>query len=110
MHCYPADRAERQRPRHGASPAALRSVLQAHARLRFAGGFDARTDTHHETERALRSDLVGPRRCAVRRFAVRRLSATYTRGKLTIEAGKQFIRWGKTDVLNPTDRFAPRDF
>ena len=43
-------------------------------------------------------------------LAVRRLSATYTRGKLTVEAGKQFIRWGKTDVLNPTDRFAPRDF
>jgi hypothetical protein len=27
-----------------------------------------------------------------------------------LEAGKQFVRWGKTDVLNPTDRFAPRDF
>ena len=24
-------------------------------------------------------------------------------------AGKQFVRWGKADVLNPTDRFAPRD-
>jgi hypothetical protein len=43
-------------------------------------------------------------------FAVRRLSATYSRGKLTVDVGKQFIRWGKTDVLNPTDRFAPRDF
>ena len=27
-----------------------------------------------------------------------------------MEAGKQLIRWGKTDILNPTDRFAPRDF
>ena len=43
-------------------------------------------------------------------FAVRRLSATYTRGRLTVEAGKQLIRWGKADVLTPTDRFAPRDF
>ena len=43
-------------------------------------------------------------------LAVRRLSASYSRGKLTVEAGKQFVRWGKTDVLNPTDRFAPRDF
>ena len=43
-------------------------------------------------------------------FAVRRLSAIYSRGKLTVELGKQFVRWGKTDVLNPTDRFAPRDF
>jgi hypothetical protein len=41
---------------------------------------------------------------------VRRLSATWSRGKLTVELGKQFVRWGKTDVLNPTDRFAPRDF
>ena len=27
-----------------------------------------------------------------------------------MEAGKQLIRWGKADVLTPTDRFAPRDF
>ena len=26
------------------------------------------------------------------------------------QAGKQFIRWGKADILNPTDRFAPRDY
>jgi hypothetical protein len=24
--------------------------------------------------------------------------------------GKQFVRWGKADILNPTDRFAPRDY
>jgi hypothetical protein len=24
--------------------------------------------------------------------------------------GKQFIRWGKADILNPTDRFAPQDY
>jgi hypothetical protein len=24
--------------------------------------------------------------------------------------GKQFIRWARADILNPTDRFAPRDF
>jgi hypothetical protein len=27
-----------------------------------------------------------------------------------VEVGKQFIRWGKADLLNPTDRFAPQDF
>ena len=32
------------------------------------------------------------------------------RGPITVVAGKQFIRWGKADILNPTDRFAPRDF
>jgi hypothetical protein len=29
---------------------------------------------------------------------------------LTVEAGKQLVRWGRTDIVNPTDRFAPRDF
>ena len=38
------------------------------------------------------------------------MSAAYSRGGLTVEAGKQFIRWGKADLLNPTDRFAPRDY
>src|SRR5437763_9388030 len=77
--------------------------------LKLSGGIDARTDTHRETERELGLSWWDRER---RRplLAVRRLSATYTRGKLTVEAGKQFIRWGKTDILNPTDRFAPRDF
>src|SRR4029079_8763505 len=26
------------------------------------------------------------------------------------DIGKQFIRWGKADIVTPTDRFAPRDF
>src|SRR6202008_634046 len=43
-------------------------------------------------------------------FSLRRFSATYHKGKLTAEFGKQFIRWGKADILNPTDRFAPKDF
>ena len=36
--------------------------------------------------------------------------ATLTRGPFTVDVGKQFIRWGKTDIVTPTDRFAPRDF
>ena len=32
------------------------------------------------------------------------------RGPFSLEVGKQFIRWGKADILNPTDRFAPRDY
>ena len=27
-----------------------------------------------------------------------------------MELGRQFIRWGKADILNPTDRFAPKDY
>jgi hypothetical protein len=76
---------------------------------RFAGEVDARADTHRQVERAWGlawqdRDLRRPA------FSVRRLSATYRRGPLTFEVGKQFIRWGKTDLLNPTDRFAPRDY
>ena len=36
--------------------------------------------------------------------------ATVAAGGFTLDVGKQFIRWGRADVLNPTDRFAPRDF
>ena len=42
--------------------------------------------------------------------AVRRLSATLTHGPWTVDVGRQFIRWGKTDIVTPTDHFAPRDF
>lgn len=77
--------------------------------LRFAGGIDARADTHRETERDLGLSWWDRGRLRPA-FEVRRFSAMYTRGKLTLEAGKQFVRWGKADILNPTDRFAPRDF
>ncbi len=43
-------------------------------------------------------------------FSIRRLSARMHQGKLTAEVGRQFIRWGKTDILTPTDRFAPGDY
>ncbi len=96
---------------HGIGEALFRyeAFYKLSPNLRFAGAIDARTDTHLETEREWGLSWWDRER---RRpaFEVRRLSATYTRGKLTVEAGKQFIRWGKTDVLNPTDRFAPRDF
>ncbi len=77
--------------------------------LRFAGAVDARFDTHQETERAW-DPSWWDRNLRRPTLAVRRMSAQYTRGKLTVEAGKQLIRWGKADVLTPTDRFAPRDF
>jgi len=77
--------------------------------LRFTAGIDARFDTHNATSRGLDFSWFDRTR---RRPAltVRSLTAAYSRGKLTIEAGKQLIRWGKADVLTPTDRFAPRDF
>jgi hypothetical protein len=81
----------------------LGSALTLHAAL------DARSDTHRQVERDFRLSYWDR---STRRPAldVRRLSATYFRGPVTLEIGKQFIRWGKTDILNPTDRFAPRDY
>ena len=78
-------------------------------RFRLSASFEARTDSHRQVERTggLSWQDRGLQRPA---FAVRQLSATYHRGGVTVELGKQFIHWGKTDILNPTDRFAPRDF
>jgi len=75
----------------------------------FAGGIDARADTHQQVDRAWELSWADRQR---RRpsFEVRQLNATYNRKKLTVVLGRQFIRWGKADILNPTDRFAPRDF
>jgi len=82
---------------------------KASTALQFAASFEARTDTHQQVER--RWDPSWQDRSRRRpAFAVRRLSATYHRGRFTAEAGKQFIRWGKADIVTPTDRFAPRDF
>jgi hypothetical protein len=77
--------------------------------LQFAAALDARADTHREVARSLHLSWLD-RELRRPAFDVRRLSAVYTRGKLTVEAGRQFIRWGKTDILTPTDRFAPRDY
>lgn len=77
--------------------------------LQFAGGLDFQIDTHRQVERDFK--LSGLDRETQRpAFAIRRLSATYHKGPTTFEVGKQFIRWGKTDIVTPTDRFAPRDY
>ena len=75
----------------------------------FAGGIDARADTHEQVDRIweLSWDDRERRRPS---FEVRQLNATYSKKKLTLVLGKQFIRWGKADILNPADRFAPQDY
>jgi hypothetical protein len=80
---------------------------QAAPWLKLSGSFDARTDTHQQTEWGFDADDRSIRRPA---FSLRRASATIHKGKFTVELGRQFIRWGKADILNPTDRFAPKDY
>jgi hypothetical protein len=77
--------------------------------IRFAGGVELRANTHDQVDDEWAVDAAdrGLRRP---RLSIRRLTATLTHGGLTFDVGKQFIRWGKTDIVNPTDRFAPRDF
>ena len=77
--------------------------------LQLAAGADLRADSHDQVDDSWRVDFSdrGVRRP---RLSIRRLSADVHRGPFDVEVGKQFIRWGKTDIVTPTDRFAPRDF
>jgi len=75
----------------------------------FAAGLDLRANSHDQVESEWRLDF-SDRSVRRPRAAVRRLTATITASHFTVDIGKQFIRWGRADVLNPTDRFAPRDY
>jgi hypothetical protein len=77
--------------------------------LQFAGGLDLRASSHDQVDDDWRPDF-GDRGGRRPRLSIRRLTATINHGPLTLDVGKQFVRWGKTDIVNPTDRFAPRDF
>jgi len=77
--------------------------------IQLAGGLDFRIDTHRQAGRDFRLSWQN-RETRRPTGEVRRLSATYHNGPVTFAIGKQFIRWGKTDIVTPTDRFAPRDF
>jgi hypothetical protein len=77
--------------------------------LTLSGSIDGRIDTIQQVERDWRID-VRDRRLQRPALSLRHARATFRRGRLAIDVGKQFIRWGKADILNPTDRFAPRDF
>ena len=77
--------------------------------IRFEGSIDARIDTHRQIDRAVHLDWQD-RSLQRPALSLRELNVTLAKGKLTAEFGKQFVRWGKADILNPTDRFAPKDF
>ena len=77
--------------------------------LKFNGALDARADTHRQVDREARLDL-DDRTIQRPALSLREFSATIHRGKVTAQIGRQIIRWGKTDILTPTDRFAPKDY
>jgi hypothetical protein len=76
--------------------------------LRLTGSLDLRADTFKQTDYGWSLDWFdrGLKRSAL---GSRRLDVTISRGPYTLQIGKQNVRWGKTDILTPTDRFAPRD-
>jgi len=77
--------------------------------LQFAGGLDFRANTHSQIDTRWRLDF-DDRTILRPAAAMRRLAATVSTKYVTVDVGKQFIRWGNADILNPTDRFAPRDY
>ena len=84
-------------------------VLRPSNWFSFAAGLDLRANSHDQVEDEWRLDLED--RTLLRpRAAVRRLAATISSGRFTLDVGKQFIRWGRADIIYPTDRFAPRDY
>ena len=77
--------------------------------FQLAAGVDVRANSHDQVEDEWRFD-VDDRSILRPKVALRRLSATFTNGGFTLDVGKQFIRWGRADIVYPTDRFAPRDY
>ena len=77
--------------------------------VQFGAGADVRANTHSQVQASWRVDWSDRSRQRPA-IAIRRLSATISRGRFTLDGGKQFIRWGKTDIVTPTDWFAPGDF
>ena len=77
--------------------------------LKLNTTLDARADTHRQVDRDARLD-VDDRSIQRPALSLRELNATIHKGKITAQLGRQIIRWGKTDILTPTDRFAPKDY
>lgn len=77
--------------------------------LTLSGSVEARADSFDQVDRAWRVD-VRDSRFKRPALSLRHAAATLRKGTVAVDIGKQFVRWGKADILNPTDRFAPRDF
>jgi hypothetical protein len=76
---------------------------------RFNGALVGDFDSHRMAERAL---AVSYWDRGIQRpdLDIRLLNVTWAHGPVTVELGKQFVRWGETDIISPTDRFAAEDF
>ena len=84
--------------------------LRPAAWLRLAGGADLRANSHDQIDDRWRVDLGDRGRLSAAGFHPAGNRDDLREVPSPSMSGKQFIRWGKTDIVNPTDRFAPRDF
>ncbi len=80
------------------------------AHVRFDTGFDVRANSNSQVGNSSVVDALLDRSRLRPPLALRRLSMSVSGGPLTLDIGKQFVRWGRTDILSPTDRLAPRDY
>jgi hypothetical protein len=77
--------------------------------LTLSGSFEAQMDTHQQVAREPHVTWWD-RSLQRTAFSIRQLSVAFTKDHWTVTLGKQFIRSGQADFLNPTDRFAPNDW
>jgi hypothetical protein len=77
--------------------------------IRFALGLELHADTDALVADDWDIDFL-ERGTERPRLSIRTVAGTITRGSFVVDVGKQFIRWGRTDVINPIDRFAPKDY
>src|SRR5687767_15858875 len=66
--------------------------------LMLAGSVDARMDTFEQVERTRRFD-VRDRSLQRPLLSLRHATVTLRQRTFTIDVGKQFVRWGKADIL-----------
>lgn len=85
------------------------AIARAGRVLQLALGVDVRGSSYEQVEDEWRLDFED--RSVLRpRVTTRRMTASITTRHLSLDVGKQFIRWGRADILSPVDRFAPRDY
>ena len=82
--------------------------LQPTPWLTLKAAIALRMDSHNQVSRSLNFDWTD-RSLQRAPFSLRELSVVLRKANFTLTLGKQFIRWGEADFLNPTDRFAPTD-
>jgi hypothetical protein len=75
--------------------------------ISLASSIEGRADTHDQTGLEV---AFWDRTASRPALAIRTLTAVFVQGPITLELGKQFIRWGQSDILSPTDYFTARDY